>query len=120
MSQSHILSAFDRDLEVIQTLVLKMGGLVEAAILDAAEALETLDAELALKVRASVDMPLAYLGGVQSLDGAQQAIADGFDAIALGRALVFDPGFVNKLQTGEVTKSACTACNRCITMMYSC
>jgi phosphate transport system protein len=51
MSQSHILSAFDRDLEVIQTLVLKMGGLVEAAILDAAEALETLDSDLALKVR---------------------------------------------------------------------
>lgn len=51
MSQSHILSAFDRDLEVIQTLVLKMGGLVEAAILDSAEALERMDAELALKVR---------------------------------------------------------------------
>jgi phosphate transport system protein len=51
MSQSHILSAFDRDLEVIQTLVLKMGGLVEAAMLDSAEALERMDAELALKVR---------------------------------------------------------------------
>jgi 2,4-dienoyl-CoA reductase-like NADH-dependent reductase (Old Yellow Enzyme family) len=73
--------------------------------------------ELALKVRASVDM--AYLGGVQSLDGAQQAMADGFECIALGRALVFDPGFVNKLQSGEVAKSACTACNRCVTMMYT-
>ena len=51
MSQSHILSAFDRDLEAIQTLVLKMGGLVEAAMLDSAEALERMDAELALKVR---------------------------------------------------------------------
>jgi 2,4-dienoyl-CoA reductase (NADPH2) len=75
--------------------------------------------ELALKVRESVDMPLAYLGGVQSLDGAQQAMADGFECIALGRALVFDPGFVNKLQSGEVAKSACTACNRCVTMMYT-
>jgi len=52
MSQSHIRSAFDRDLEAIQTLVLKMGGLVEAAILDAAEALDTSDAELAQRVRA--------------------------------------------------------------------
>lgn len=75
--------------------------------------------ELSRKVRASVDMPLAYLGGVQSLDGAKQAMADGFECIALGRALVYDSGFVNKLQSGEVAKSACSACNRCVTTMYS-
>jgi 2,4-dienoyl-CoA reductase-like NADH-dependent reductase (Old Yellow Enzyme family) len=75
--------------------------------------------ENALQVRAAVAMPLAYLGGVQSLGGAQQALADGFDAVALGRALVFDPGFVNALQSGTTTQSGCTACNRCVTMMYS-
>ena len=75
--------------------------------------------KLALRVRGSVNMPLAYLGGVTSLDGAEQAMADGFDCIALGRALVFDPAFVNKLQSGEVAKSACSACNRCVTMMYT-
>jgi 2,4-dienoyl-CoA reductase-like NADH-dependent reductase (Old Yellow Enzyme family) len=73
----------------------------------------------AQKIRAAVSMPLAYLGGVQSLAGAEQAMADGFDAVALGRALVHDPGFVNALQSGAVTKSGCTACNRCVTMMYS-
>jgi hypothetical protein len=31
---------------------------------------------------------------------------------------VNDPQFVNKLQSGAVTQSACTACNRCVTMMY--
>ena len=75
--------------------------------------------ELAQQVRANVDMPLAYLGGVQSLDGVQNAMADGFDTIALGRALVFDPNFVNDLQSGTVTQSGCTACNRCVTMMYT-
>jgi 2,4-dienoyl-CoA reductase-like NADH-dependent reductase (Old Yellow Enzyme family) len=75
--------------------------------------------ELALQVRSSVLMPLAYLGGVKSLEGAQQAMADGFDCVALGRALVFDPAFVNKLQAGKLTESACSACNRCVTMMYS-
>lgn len=75
--------------------------------------------ENALKIRAAVDMPLAYLGGVQSLGGAEQAMADGFEAIALGRALVHDPAFVNALQTGRATQSGCTACNRCVTMMYS-
>ena len=47
----HISSAYDRDLEAIQALVMKMGGLVEAAILDGAKSLETRDLELAEKVR---------------------------------------------------------------------
>jgi phosphate transport system protein len=51
-TERHIASAFDRDLEAIQALVLKMGGLVEAAILDAAQALETRDDELAERIRA--------------------------------------------------------------------
>jgi phosphate transport system protein len=50
-SEHHILSAFDRDLEKILALIMKMGGLVEAAILDAATSLETRDEELAEKVR---------------------------------------------------------------------
>lgn len=75
--------------------------------------------ELAQQVRANVDMPLAYLGGVQSLEGVENAMADGFDTIAMGRALVFDPNFVNDLQTGAITQSGCTACNRCVTMMYT-
>lgn len=49
----HIASAFDRDLESIQAMIMKMGGLVEAAILDAAAALETRDDELAQRVRRS-------------------------------------------------------------------
>ena len=52
MTHTHIASAFDRDLEAIQAHVMRKGGLVEAAILDAAEALETRDEELAQRVRA--------------------------------------------------------------------
>ncbi|MCC1492660.1 phosphate signaling complex protein PhoU [Cognatishimia sp. F0-27] len=48
----HISSAFDRDLEGIQAQIMKMGGLVEAAIMGAATSLETRDEELAEKVRA--------------------------------------------------------------------
>lgn len=47
----HISSAFDRDLETIQAQVVKMGGMVEAAIADAASALEARDEELAEQVR---------------------------------------------------------------------
>ena len=51
MNERHILGAFDRDLESIQAMIMKMGGMVETAILDAAQALETRDGELAAKVR---------------------------------------------------------------------
>ena len=51
MKEPHILSAFDRDLEAVQAHVLRMGGLVEQALLDAAEALETRDEALALRVQ---------------------------------------------------------------------
>jgi phosphate transport system protein len=50
-TERHIATVFDRDLEAIQALIMKMGGLAEAALLDAAKALETRDAELAEKVR---------------------------------------------------------------------
>lgn len=49
--QVHIASAFDRDLEQIQDLIMKMGGMVETAIHDSARALELRDTELADQVR---------------------------------------------------------------------
>jgi len=52
MNQSHIVTSFDRDLEAAQALVMRMGGLVETALLDAAEALDTRDEDLAARVRA--------------------------------------------------------------------
>lgn len=51
MAEQHIARAFDRDLEAIQALVMKMGGMVETAIHDAAQALESRNEELAEQVR---------------------------------------------------------------------
>ncbi len=53
MNDQHIQSVFDRDLEDIQSLIMKMGGLVEVAILDGVRSLTERDEELATKVRAS-------------------------------------------------------------------
>lgn len=50
---AHIHSAFDRDLEKLEALIMKMGGLVEAAIVASAKALEAKDLELAEHVRRS-------------------------------------------------------------------
>ena len=51
LTEQHIMSAFDRDLESVQAMIMKMGGLVEAALADAAKALETQDEALAEQVR---------------------------------------------------------------------
>ena len=52
MNAGHILSAFDSDLEHLQSLMLRMGGLAEQAMHDAMTALEKGDLELAGKVKA--------------------------------------------------------------------
>lgn len=72
----------------------------------------------AQKIRAAVNMPLAYLGGAKSKTGLDEIMADGFDAIAMGRALIHDPQIVNRWKAGAEETSGCTACNRCVTMMY--
>ncbi len=47
----HTVSAYDRDLEVLQAIIVKMGGLVEDAILNGSDALARRDRELADRVR---------------------------------------------------------------------
>lgn len=75
--------------------------------------------EHARKVRAAVRMPLAYLGGAKSLSSIEQVMSEGFDMVAMGRALIAEPGYVNKLANGEGRNNRCTACNRCVAMMYT-
>lgn len=75
--------------------------------------------EYSRKVRAAVTLPLAYLGGVKSLDNAEKAMAEGFDAVAMARVLLHDPALVNKFQEGSVRQSGCTSCNACIPQIYN-
>lgn len=51
MTEQHIASAFDRDLEEIQAHLMKMGGMVEDAIREGARSLKRRDEELAETVR---------------------------------------------------------------------
>ena len=51
MVEKHILSAFDEDIEKIQSTLMKMGGLVEKSLFDAAVALVKSDSELARLVK---------------------------------------------------------------------
>ena len=75
--------------------------------------------EYAKRFRAAVKMPLIYVGGMVSLRKMEEVIADGFDALQVGRALIRDTDFVNKLRSGEMSCSACGHSNYCIGRMYT-
>jgi 2,4-dienoyl-CoA reductase (NADPH2) len=71
------------------------------------------------RVRAAVKMPLAYLGGIKSLASVQQVLGEGFDAVALGRALICEPDLPRRFASATATRSECISCNRCVAMMYT-
>ncbi|MCC6522631.1 MAG: NADH:flavin oxidoreductase [Polyangiaceae bacterium] len=72
---------------------------------------------LARRVRAAVRLPLALLGGVTSRADLERALALGFELVALGRALLHDPGLPGKYARGEAERSGCEPCNLCIAEM---
>lgn len=73
----------------------------------------------ALRVRGNVGLPLIYVGGIVSAEGIETVLSNGFEFVQIGRALINDPAFINKLRTGEVTRSGCNHANYCIAVMYS-
>ena len=75
--------------------------------------------EDAKKFRAAVSMPLIYVGGMVSLAKMEEVLSEGFCAMQMARALIRDTDFVNKLRSGELTKSPCGHSNYCIGRMYS-
>ncbi|MBS0510049.1 MAG: NADH:flavin oxidoreductase [Proteobacteria bacterium] len=70
------------------------------------------------RIRAAVDIPLGYLGGARSLANAEQAMAEGFDAVVMARPLIHDSQLINKFQSGELKASGCINCNRCVPYIY--
>ena len=71
----------------------------------------------ARKIREAVKIPVIYIGGVDSLHAMIESRNAGFEFVQLGRATIQDPDFVNKLESGEIQKSECDHCNRCVAAM---
>lgn len=72
---------------------------------------------LARRFRAAVRLPLMLLGGVTQRATMERALAEGFEFVALGRALIRDPDLVHRMQRGELAGSRCIPCNRCVVEM---
>ena len=76
--------------------------------------------EQARMFRENLKMPLVYVGGVVSRKDADKIIEEeGFDFLQMGRALLNDPDFVNKMEKDSSHKSECEHLNYCIARMYS-
>jgi 2,4-dienoyl-CoA reductase-like NADH-dependent reductase (Old Yellow Enzyme family) len=72
--------------------------------------------------RAELKTPLILLGGITNRDTMDLAMAEGFDFVAMGRALLAEPDLINRIQAdGEAHSvfSACTHCNQCMATIYS-
>lgn len=74
--------------------------------------------EAARQVRAAVTCGLGYLGGVLSLPAAELALSEGFEAVVMARSLVHDADLVARWREDAAHRSGCTACNRCVALMY--
>ncbi|CAN5474921.1 hypothetical protein BH11ACT8_BH11ACT8_34520 [soil metagenome] len=75
--------------------------------------------EKALRFREGLSLPLMLLGGINRTDTMEQAMADGFDFVAMGRAVLREPDLVNRLAAGRATRGVCIHCNRCMPTIYS-
>ena len=59
------------------------------------------------------------LGGINRRETLDLAMAEGFEFVAMARALLREPDLVNKMQAGLTTEGECIHCNRCMPTIYS-
>jgi 2,4-dienoyl-CoA reductase-like NADH-dependent reductase (Old Yellow Enzyme family) len=70
--------------------------------------------EDARKVRAAVSLPMILLGGITDRASMDLAMQEGFEFVAMGRALLREPDLVNRIAADAATPSLCIHCNRCM------
>ena len=75
--------------------------------------------EDAKRFRSELKGKLVYVGGVTSREHAETALGEGFDFIQMGRALINEPDFVNRMLADERHVGGCDHLNYCIARMYS-
>jgi 2,4-dienoyl-CoA reductase-like NADH-dependent reductase (Old Yellow Enzyme family) len=73
----------------------------------------------ARQFRTALSMPLILLGGVNRLDTVEGAVAEGFEFVAMARALLREPDLVSQWEQGTVRAGLCIHCNRCMPTIYS-
>jgi 2,4-dienoyl-CoA reductase-like NADH-dependent reductase (Old Yellow Enzyme family) len=76
----------------------------------------------ARQFRAELKMPLILLGGITNRETMDLAMAEGFQFVAMARALLAEPDLINRIRADgdrHSVRSACTHCNQCMPTIYS-
>ncbi|WP_127784456.1 NADH:flavin oxidoreductase [Rhodococcus sp. X156] len=73
----------------------------------------------ARQFRAALDMPLILLGGINELDTIQLGLDEGFQFVAMARALLREPDLINQYQSKGRTTGLCVHCNKCMPTIYT-
>jgi 2,4-dienoyl-CoA reductase-like NADH-dependent reductase (Old Yellow Enzyme family) len=73
----------------------------------------------ARQFREALTMPLTLLGGLNRRETLEQAMAEGFQYVAMARALLREPDLVNRMQDGSAKQGLCIHCNKCMPTIYS-
>jgi len=75
---------------------------------------EAYNREEARALKQRLKIPVILVGGIRSLPVAEGLVAEGAcDFISLCRPLIREPDLVNRWQSGDCRKSACTSDNLC-------
>jgi len=67
-------------------------------------------------------MPLILLGGITNRETMDLAMAEGFQFVAMGRALLAEPDLINRIKADgdqRSVRSVCTHNNQCVLSIYS-
>ena len=74
--------------------------------------------EDARRFRAALSMPLILLGGINRRATIDAAMAEGFEFVAMARALLREPDLLDRMQRGETEAGVCIHCNKCMPTIY--
>ncbi|WP_067855961.1 hypothetical protein [Nocardia shimofusensis] len=75
--------------------------------------------DYARQFRDTLTMPLVLLGGVTDLAGMNAAMEDGFEFVAMARALLREPDLINRIQAESAKESLCIHCNLCAAGVFT-
>jgi 2,4-dienoyl-CoA reductase-like NADH-dependent reductase (Old Yellow Enzyme family) len=73
----------------------------------------------ARQFRDRLRMPLILLGGINRRESIDAALAEGFVAVAMARALLREPDLVQRMQHDGRAEGLCVHCNKCMPTIYT-
>ncbi|GAA3230410.1 NADH:flavin oxidoreductase [Actinocorallia longicatena] len=75
--------------------------------------------EHARRFRDALSLPLILLGGVTDRASMDRAMAEGFEFVAMARALLREPDLLRRIESDPGTPALCIHCNRCMPTIYT-